>query len=69
MIRSRKNQRLKDIRRLRRCKGDEALLEGPHLISEALDAGLDLLSVLTTPRFLATAARHSTICVSVTLGQ
>ncbi len=54
MIRSRQNARLKDIRRLRRSKGAEALLEGPHLIGEALDAGHALSSVLATPDFLAT---------------
>lgn len=41
-IRSRQNQRLKDIRRLRRSKGDVALLEGPHLVGEALAAGTPL---------------------------
>ncbi len=56
MIQSRKNSRLKDIRRLRRCKGAEAILEGPHLIGEALDAGLALRSTLATPGFLATPA-------------
>ena len=40
MITSRQNQRVKDIRRLRRSKGDHALLEGPHLVAEALAAGL-----------------------------
>lgn len=57
MITSRQNQRLKDIRRLRRSKGDReerALLEGPHLVAEALAAGLELEEVLATPAFLAT---------------
>jgi TrmH family RNA methyltransferase len=54
MISSRQNQRLKDIRRLRRSKGDLALLEGPHLIAEALAAGIALDEVLATPPFLAT---------------
>ncbi|HET7177191.1 MAG TPA: hypothetical protein VFI63_00740, partial [Solirubrobacterales bacterium] len=44
------------MRRLRRSKGDRAgdraLLEGPHLISEALAAGLALETVLATPAFL-----------------
>lgn len=53
MITSRQNQRLKDIRRLRRSKGDHALLEGPHLVAEALAAGLELEEVLATPDFLA----------------
>jgi TrmH family RNA methyltransferase len=53
MILSRQNQRLKDIRRLRRSKGDRALLEGPHLVGEAAALGLRLTSVLATPAFLA----------------
>src|ERR1044072_5547171 len=36
MIVSRQNAKLKTIRRLRKSKGDEALLEGPHLVAEAL---------------------------------
>ncbi len=52
MISSRQNQRVKDIRRLRRSKGDLALLEGPHLVAEALAAGLALEEVLATPPFL-----------------
>ncbi|HVS00016.1 MAG TPA: RNA methyltransferase [Thermoanaerobaculia bacterium] len=59
MIVSRQNQKLKDIRRLRRSKGDRALLEGPHLIAEALAADLDLEIVLATPGFLATAEGQS----------
>lgn len=55
MIRSRQNSRLKDIRRLRRSKGDAALLEGPHLIAEALAAGHELTGLLATPDFLASA--------------
>lgn len=54
MISSRHNQRVKDIRRLRRSKGDRALLEGPHLVAEALAAGLVLEEVLATPGFLDT---------------
>ena len=53
MITSRHNRRLKDIRRLRRSKDDRALLEGPHLVSEALAAGLALEEVLVTPGFRA----------------
>jgi TrmH family RNA methyltransferase len=52
MISSRHSQRVKDIRRLRRSKGDRALLEGPHLVAEALAAGLVLEEVLATPPFL-----------------
>jgi TrmH family RNA methyltransferase len=55
MISSRQNQRLKDIRRLRRSKGELALLEGPHLVTEALAAGFLLEETLATPPFLATA--------------
>jgi len=55
MITSRQNQRLKDIRRLRRSKGDRALLEGPHLVKEALAAGIVLEKVLATPAFLETS--------------
>src|SRR5436305_14368987 len=55
MISSRQNQRLKDIRRLRRSKGDHALLEGPHLVADALAAGLRLEEILATPAFLASA--------------
>jgi TrmH family RNA methyltransferase len=58
MIVSRHNRTLKDIRRLvrskgGRSKGDLALLEGPHLLGEALAGGLDLETVLVTPDFLA----------------
>ncbi len=53
MITSRRNQKLKDMKRIRRCKGapGEALLEGPHLISAALAAGLPVNSVVATPAF------------------
>ncbi len=43
---------MKDIRRLRRSKGPRVLLEGPHLVGEALSEGLDLEAVLATPGFL-----------------
>ena len=51
MIVSRQNQKLKDIRRLQRCKGERAILEGPHLVREALRAGLDLEFAIATPEF------------------
>jgi TrmH family RNA methyltransferase len=51
MIESRSNETLKAIRRLRRRQGDHALLEGPHLVGAALDAGLDLETVLVTAPF------------------
>jgi TrmH family RNA methyltransferase len=54
MITSRHNERLKDIRRLRRSKGDHALLEGPHLVGEAVAAGFELETVLATPAWLET---------------
>jgi len=58
MITSRRNSRLKDIRRLLKSKGDRALLEGPHLIAEAVAAGTELEAVLATPEFgLGAAAR------------
>jgi TrmH family RNA methyltransferase len=56
MITSRHNQRLKRIRRLRRSKGDLALLEGPHLAAEAAAAGIALEEVLVAPGFLEQAA-------------
>jgi TrmH family RNA methyltransferase len=56
MIRSRHNRTLKDMRRLKRSKGESALLEGPHLVGEALAAGVPLGVVLATPDFLASPA-------------
>jgi len=53
MIVSRQNPKLKTIRRLHQCKGDQALLEGPHLVEEARRLGLELETVLATPDFLA----------------
>ncbi len=53
MISSPKNPRLKDIRRLQRCKGDRALLEGPHLVSEALAADVVIEELFATPEFQA----------------
>src|SRR5687767_12391823 len=53
MIVSRQNAKLKSIRRLRRSKGDKALLEGPHLVAEALAAGLPLDALLVTPELAA----------------
>jgi TrmH family RNA methyltransferase len=52
MIVSRQNQQVKDIRRLRRCKGDRAVLEGPHLVGEALRSGLVPESILASDEFL-----------------
>jgi TrmH family RNA methyltransferase len=54
MITSPQNRKIKDMRQLRRSKGDElALLEGPHLVLEALACGVQFESVLATPEFLA----------------
>ncbi|MEO1368440.1 MAG: TrmH family RNA methyltransferase, partial [Acidobacteriota bacterium] len=56
MISSRNNQWLKDMRRLRTSKGrrrdPRLLLEGPHLLGDALRADLELEVVLATPAFL-----------------
>ncbi len=52
MISSRHNESIKTIRRLRRRQGDHALLEGPHLLAEALATGLELETVLATPEAL-----------------
>ncbi len=41
------------MRQARRCKGDLALLEGPHLVAEALASGLELPIVLATEELLA----------------
>jgi TrmH family RNA methyltransferase len=54
MLSSRQNKKIKDIRRLLRSKGDHTLLEGPHLVAEALDARVELETVLATGGFLAT---------------
>lgn len=56
MITSRHNPRLKELRRLRqssRSRGDRVLVEGPHLVSEALDSGLVLDEVYAAPELLA----------------
>jgi TrmH family RNA methyltransferase len=63
MITSRENRRLKDIRRLRRSKGakkgDRVLLEGPHLLEEALQCQLPLEEVLMSAELLASQeGRH-----------
>jgi RNA methyltransferase, TrmH family len=56
VIESRQNRAFKDIRRLRQSKGDLALLEGPHLVEEALRDGVSLESVLATREFLDSPA-------------
>lgn len=55
MILSRHNRRVKDIRRLRRCKGELAILEGPHLLREAIESGVEPVEVLATADWLASA--------------
>jgi len=57
MIRSRDNARIKDLRKLRRDRRwreekGEGLLEGPHLIAAALEAGLRPISTFATAAFL-----------------
>ena len=59
MVVGRSNETLKAIRRLRRRQGDHALLEGPHLIAEALATGLEPESVLATPGFAVSASGRS----------
>lgn len=41
------------MRRARRCKGDLVLIEGPHLLREALAIGMVPEAMLATPDFLA----------------
>ncbi|MDX1999313.1 MAG: RNA methyltransferase [Thermoanaerobaculia bacterium] len=41
---------------MRRSKGDRALLEGPHLVLEAIAAGLALEAILVTPDALTASA-------------
>jgi TrmH family RNA methyltransferase len=55
MITSRRNETIKAIRRLRRRQGDAAILEGAHLVGEALAAALPIESVLVTPEFAGSA--------------
>jgi TrmH family RNA methyltransferase len=52
MISSSQNETVKTIRRLRRSKGDHALLEGPHLVREAVAAGLEIDPILVSSSFL-----------------
>ncbi len=57
MIRSRSNPQVRTIRRLRSAHGrrnaDLLLLEGPHLATAAVEAGLTLRHLLVTPDFQA----------------
>jgi RNA methyltransferase, TrmH family len=55
MIVSRQNRRLKDIRRLKRSKETWALLEGEHLLREALQSAVSIVEVFATPQFLETS--------------
>jgi TrmH family RNA methyltransferase len=64
MIRSRQNRRLKDMRALRRSKGALAVLEGPHLVSEAIAAGAELEELLVTPEFAAGAEGRRLLSVA-----
>jgi len=45
---------VKDMRAARECKGDRALLEGPHLVREAAASGLDFDILVATDDFLVT---------------
>ena len=52
MILSKQNEKIKLIRRLKSCKESElALLEGPHLIRAAVEAGIELHFLLVDPKF------------------
>lgn len=53
MISSRQNEAVKAIRALRARQGEHLLLEGPHLVAEALASALPIESALVTPRFAA----------------
>jgi len=64
MIFSRQNRSIKDIRRLRRSKGDQLLVEGPHLLAEAVAAGVEIEVVLATPAF-AEVEEHAELLASV----
>lgn len=58
MIVSRQNEKIKLIRRLRRCKEtDLALLEGPHLIRAAIEAGIEVEFLLAKPQFVEATDR------------
>ncbi len=60
MIASPRHPALRELRRLRRHRdGDLCLLEGPHLLAEALAAGVVLERVLMTPDFLGGAEGQS----------
>lgn len=56
MIESSRNEAIKTLRRIRRTKGAEAVLEGSYLVLEALAAGFRLQPVLATEEFLASVA-------------
>ena len=55
MIESSQNAAIKAIRRVSRERESEAVLEGPHLVLEALRLGLRLQPVLATEEFIASA--------------
>lgn len=54
-ISSRNNPTIRRLRRLRRQRGELAILEGPDLVAEAAAAGIELEAVLATADFLAGA--------------
>lgn len=51
VISSAQNQAVKNIRRQLKSKGEHAILEGPHLLEEALRRGLALAGVYMSPEF------------------
>ncbi|MDE0234743.1 MAG: RNA methyltransferase [bacterium] len=73
MILSRRNRRIAELARLQRARhrktAGHTLLEGPHLLSEALSAGAEVLEVLALPEDAATqrlCEKHGTPLTAVT---
>ena len=73
MILSRRNRRIAELARLQRARhrksAGRTLLEGPHLLSEALSAGADVVEVLALPEDAATrrlCEKHGTPLTAVT---
>lgn len=56
LIQSKQNQRIKDWRKLQTSKGrrkaQQYIIEGQHLIEEALRSHVKILTILVTPKFL-----------------
>lgn len=49
------------MRRLRRSQGERTLLEGPHLVEEAVSTGLEMEAVVATPQFLGSAEARNLV--------